>query len=210
MRKITMSIVSMIALSSLSFAGGKIVDPAPTEVLPIFADDSAFYIGLGLSGLSLRNDFTDEEFSSLGVMLQAGYQFNQYIAIEGRYTLSVGDVEYDHGTTLNSNYDDYPTDFTNIGIYAKGMYPIGDFVPYVLLGYGEVTLTDLPLGGAGISADRSESGFQWGLGAGYNFTENISGFVDYVRLYDDTGFDYRATTVDVASDVWTLGVSYKF
>jgi len=58
--------------------------------------------------------------------------------------------------------------------------------------------------------DAYESGFQWGLGASYAFAEQISGFVDYVSLYDDTGFDYRAQLRNVDSDTWTVGVSYKF
>ena len=35
-------------------------------------------------------------------------------------------------------------------------------------------------------------------------------FIDYVRMYDDTGFDYRAMDADIAADAWTLGVSYTF
>jgi hypothetical protein len=31
-----------------------------------------------------------------------------------------------------------------------------------------------------------------------------------VKLYDDTGFDYRAQNANVDSDTWTIGLSYKF
>lgn len=75
---------------------------------------------------------------------------------------------------------------------------------YALLGYGGVMLDDL------VSGDAYEGGFQWGLGAGYAFTDNISVFADYVSLYDGTGFDYRAQNQNVDSDTWTVGVSYKF
>jgi len=88
------------------------------------------------------------------------------------------------------------------------MLPMGDLVIYGLLGYGQVKLTNIPLSAG--SADRAESGFQWGAGMKYNVSENISVFADYVRFYDDTGFDYRATTANVVSDAWTLGVSYSF
>ena len=212
MKKFTLSLVSVLALSGFSYAGGNIVPVviAPVVVVPEVVDESSFYLGIGFSSMSLNNDLTDEEFSANGVMLQAGYQYNRYIAIEGRYTLHVGDVEYDHGTTSSPDYDNYPTDFTNAAIYLKPMYPIDDFSIYALLGYGEVELTNIPLGGPGISADRAESGFQWGLGASYTFNENISGFIDYVRMYDDTGFDYRAMDADITADAWTLGVSYEF
>ncbi len=192
------------------FAGGNVAPIEESVIAPVVINDSGFYLGLGFSSMSLNNDLTDEEFSANGIMLQAGYQYNRYIAVEGRYTLHMGDVEYDHGSTSNPNYDDYPADFTNIAIYLKPMYPIGDFSIYALLGYGEVELTNIPLGGPGIGADRAESGFQWGLGASYAFNENISGFVDYVRMYDGTGFNYRAMDADIVADAWTLGVSYKF
>ena len=203
--------MSLTTVSTMIMAGGNIVpDLAPVVATPIVAAESNFYLGLGFSGMKLHNEFTEEEFSTNGIMLQAGYKYNQYIAIEGRYTLSVGDVEYEQGLTTNPHYDDYPTDFSNIAIYLKPMYPIGDFSIYALLGYGEVELTNIPLGGPGISADRAESGFQWGLGAEYSFNENISLFVDYVNMYDDVGFDYRAMQADNVADVWTLGITYKF
>ena len=210
MRNSVLSLVSILALSGMAYAGGDVTPiEEVVEVLPV-VDDSEFYLGLGISWMSLDNDYNGEAFSANAIMLQAGYQINQYFAIEGRYTHDVGDVEYDHGTSINPNYDAYPTDFTNLALYAKGMYPIGDFTPYVLLGYGEVALTNIPLGGAGISADRAEQGFQWGLGASYDFTENIAVFVDYVNMYNGTGFDERAVNADISADTWTLGVTYKF
>jgi len=206
-----LSIVSVLALSGVSFAGGDIVMVEElVAVTPVVVDESSFYVGVGFSGMRLNNDLTDEKFSANAVMLQAGYQYNHYLAIEGRYTFHVGDVEYKHGTTINLNYSDYPTDFENVALYLKPMYPIDDFSVYALLGYGEVGLTNIPLGGAGISADRAESGFQWGLGAGYAFSEDISVFVDYVRMYDDTGFDKRAQDANIVADAWTFGISYKF
>ena len=211
MKTTTLSIVAFLAFSSMGFAGG---NEAMSESIPVAIepsiDTSAFYVGLGISNMSLRNDLSDEEFSSLGVMLQIGYQINEYLAVEGRYTRNVGDLEYDHGKTENPNYDDYPADFSNIGIYLKPMYGVESFNAYALLGYGQTELTNIPLGGVGISADRAESGFQWGVGASYEISEATSVFVDYVRFYDDKGFDFRASTADIVSDAWTLGVSYRF
>lgn len=198
----------MMALNGLCYAGGDIAPVEPEVTVPevAAASGSGFYVGLGVSAMSLRDDDSDEEFSATGLALQAGYQFNQYFALEGRYTFNVSDVEYDHGTTSNPDYDDYPTDFSNAGIYLKPMYPIDNFKLYALLGYGEVKLTDVPVAGV----DSAENGFQWGLGASYSFNENISAFVDYVRAYDDTGFGCCAREANVIADLWTLGVSYKF
>ena len=135
-------------------------------------------------------------------MLQAGYKYNAYVALEGRYTFGFS-TDYKQGDLPDGTigYDGDPSIW---GIYLKPVYPIGNFSLYALLGYGGVMLEDIAGG------DAYESGFQWGIGASYAFTEHISGFVDYVSLYDDTGFDYRARLDDVDSDTWTLGVSYRF
>jgi len=200
MKKTTLSIVSILTLSGLAFAGGDIAPVIEEE--PVAIEQSPFYIGLGIGSAELNNDFTNEEISSTNIMLQAGYQYNEYMAFEGRYSFGFN-TDYDSGLTGNF-IRDYTGDISNWGIYFKPMYPIGDFNVYALLGYGGVMLDDLVFG------DAYEDGFQWGLGAGYDINEKFSVFVDYVSLYDDTGFDYRAQLDDVDSDTWTLGVSYKF
>lgn len=202
MKKTTLSLVSILALSSFVMAGGNVAPVEEPVVVPVVVDNSAFYIGLGFGATSLNDDQTNEEFSSSQVMLQAGYQYNQYVALEGRASFGFN-TDYDRGYTNNIN-DGGADDLSNWGIYVKPMYPIADFSVYALLGYGGVQLDNLE------SGDAYESGFQWGLGAQYAVTENVSVFADYVKLYDDTGFDYRAQLEDVDSDVWTLGVSYKF
>jgi len=211
MKNSFLSLVTIVALSSLSFAGGDIapieseIEPIPTEVS---IDESAFYLGLGASTMGLYNDLSDEEFTSTGMMVQVGYQYNRYLALEARYTANVADVEYDHGTSKNANIADYPADFTNMGIYIKPIYPIGAFSLYALLGYGEVTLTNVPLGS--MSADRGEDGFQWGIGASYQITDSLDIFADYTTVYDDQGFNYRGTNADVNGDLVTIGLSYRF
>jgi len=202
MKKTTLSIVSILALSGVAYAGGDIVPVEPIVETPVLMKQSPFYLGLGIGSAEVNDDFSSEEFSSTTLMLQAGYQYNPYIAVEGRYTFGL-DTDYDPGNTgaLSSDYDG---DFSSWGLYVKPMYPIGDFSLYALLGYGGIMLDDLAGG------DAYESGFQWGLGADYAINENFSVFLDYVTLYDDTGFDYRAQLDDVDADTWTLGVSYRF
>ncbi len=203
MKKNILSLLTILALSGLSYAGGDIAPVEPPVEAPIVViDNSAFYLGLGFGAAAVTNDFSSEEISNNTLMLQAGYQYNEYVALEGRYTFGFS-TDYDPGTTNNPS-DAYDGDFSSWGIYLKPMYPIGDFSIYALLGYGGVMLDNLANG------DAYEDGFQWGLGAGYTFTENVSVFVDYVSLYDDAGFDYRAQNNDIDSDTWTLGLSYKF
>lgn len=202
MKNSILSLLSILALSGLSYAGSDIA-PAEEPVIDIpMVDNSALYIGLGFGTSYVNDNGTGEEISSDTVMLQAGYQYNENLAIEGRYSFGLN-TDYDSGSisALNSGYDG---DFSSWGVYIKPMYPIKDFSIYALLGYGGVMLDDL------VNGDAYESGFQWGVGAGYAFTDRISVFVDYVSLYDDTGFDYRAQLDDVESDTWSVGFSYKF
>jgi len=202
MKKSVLSLVSIMALSGLAYAGGdmtKVVEPV-VEIPEIKVNP--FYVGLGMGEAYVNDDATNEEISATTLMLQAGYQYNEYLALEGRYTFGLGGSDYDAGNL--TNVDDYDGDLSTWGIYVKPMYPIGDFSLYALLGYGGIMLDDL------VGGDAVENGFQWGLGASYAFTEKISVFADYVSLYDDTGFDYRAKLDNVDADTWTVGLSYKF
>lgn len=202
MKKTTLSLVSILALSGLAFGGGDIAPVEPVvETAVVMEDNSAFYLGLGIGDAAVDFDFYGEDFSATTLMLQAGYQYNEYIAVEGRYTFG---FSTDYNTGTNPNATAYDGDFSSWGLYVKPMYPIGDFSLYALLGYGGVMLDELNGG------DAYESGFQWGLGAQYAFSDNISAFVDYVALYDDTGFDYVAQLENVDSDTWTVGLTYKF
>ena len=208
MNNIILSLATVVALSSFSSAGANnaLVEVMPIEVIEI--DTSAFYIGIGGASMGLFNSSTDEEISTLGAMIQIGYQYNDYIAIEGRYTRGIGKVEYKHGSTINADADDLDTEFSNMGIYLKPIYPLGDFNLYALLGYGNTTLTKIPVGST--SSSRGEDGFQWGVGLDYEMTEQLSIFADYARVYDDKGFNFRGLNSDINAVLISTGISYKF
>ena len=200
MKNSVLSLVAVLALGTMAYAGG---DVAPVEEVPVVADESAFYIGLGIGGASIDDAQTDEEISSTTLLLQGGYQYNQYVAFEGRAWFGFN-TDYDPGNTGNTG-GEYDNDISSWGIYVKPMYPVTEaFDVYALLGYGGVQLGNLENG------DAYESGFQWGLGAQYEVMKNVLIFADYVRLYDGTGFDYRAEREDVDADEWTVGLSYRF
>lgn len=205
MKKNVLALVSILALSGVSFAGGDMataVEPV-VEIPEVVVDDSAFYLGLGLGTAKVKDSQTSEKITATTMTFQGGYQYNAYVALEGRFAFGLGGSDYKAGvfSGLGADYDGTLYDW---GIYVKPMYPVGDFSLYGLLGYGGVILADLDGG------DSTEDGFQWGLGASYAFTEQTSLFVDYVYLYDDKGFDNRAIMDDIKADTWTAGVSYKF
>jgi len=201
MRKI---ILSAVVISSFAFAGGgfKDVEPAVEPVVPIVVEEvSPFYVGLGLSGVSTGDGDLDIFSEKVGrdrtgdILAMAGYEFNPYIALEGRYMTSVFDEDF---LTRDS-----------WGIYAKPQYPLtGEFSLYALIGYG-----GLNVDGKGLSlTDVSDTGFQWGLGASYEVIENIAIFADYVSIAKDMDADiFRGSLLrDVSSDAFTLGATYNF
>ena len=214
MKNIVLSAVAVLAMSSFAVAGGDVAPiEEPVVVAPII-DDSGFYLGLAYSALNLEadsqnstdpywNEGYDKTWSE--VMVQAGYKFNSYVAVEGRYWFGIEDsTQIPHIFQVVGDID---ASVDAWGLYVKPMYPVTDaFDIYALLGYAS----------SEISADNLTSdsldGFSWGLGASYSFMENLSVFVDYVRLYDDS--DYYApnqfTDIDSTIDTWNFGVAYKF
>ncbi len=205
MKKNILSFISIMALSRLAYAGGDmttVVEP-DVEIPESEVKVNPFYVGLGAGELYVNDDVTDEEISVTKLLLQAGYQYNEYLSLEGRYAFGLGDPDYDAGnfSSLSNGYTD---DLSTWGLYVKPKYPIGDISLYALLGYGGIILDDL------MDGDAVEHGFHWGLGARYSFTKEVSVFADYVSLYDDTGFDNRAELDDVDADTWTVGFSYSF
>lgn len=216
MKKLGLSIAACLAVGTFAMAGGDIA-PVYTPVEEVVApapEKSGFYVGAGVSFLSWEDKldgreeglvmaaYSEEEATWTGGTILAGYQFNPYIAIEGRYVMSFTDASWEVNGHDAGDYDD---DLSNLAIYLKPMYPIGDFALYGLLGYGQTSI-DFSDGG-----DHDDSGFQWGIGAGYSFTESLAAFVDYTLWYDDDSFDDSpAYMSDFKADAITVGITYKF
>ena len=150
MKNIVLSAVAVLAMSSFAVAGG---DIAPVEEPVIVAEpvitDSGFYLGLAYSFLNastvdyydvqgqslsgtLQDTILDESYSD--IMIQAGYKFNSYVAIEGRYWFGLNESVDVLGGIAGVNVDNSVDAW---GIYVKPMYPVTDaFDIYALLGYG--------------------------------------------------------------------------
>lgn len=236
MKNFTLSVATVLALSTFAVAGGDIapvVEPV-VEVAPA-SDDSGFYIGGAYSSADVDESWSaDDDGASIytvgdyeeehdAFMLQVGYQFNKYFALEGRYWTSISDPDW------SEKYDSYyysgalaeswsgsgscDCDLSAWGIYIKPMYPLTEeFTVYGLLGYGNVTLDD------GGYDWIDENGFQWGIGASYAITEHLSIFADYVRLLDgEDGSSIQGTAPYTITHTWeddvdtiNVGITYKF
>ena len=212
MKKLTLSIVAVMAMSTFAIAGGDIapVEEPMVEVVEPVVNDSGFYLGLGYSYMDLNVDFGGDSEANIdgnALTVIAGYKFNRYFAAEGRYSTTFGDLTFEgtsHGHT--GAEIDIDAGISNIALYLKPMYPVTEeFNVYALLGYGQVSME---VGGS--DPDGSENGFQWGLGASYAVNDSIGLFLDYTRLYDDEGFDNFGDDEDALLDSINFGVTYKF
>ena len=203
MKKIVLSVWTAAAMSSLGFAGGDFqeVEPAIAPVIEVEVEEAEknFYVGLGFQALSTGTgsaDFFDnhaERDRTGNLLVLAGYEFNPYIALEGRYAVYIFDED-----SINSD---------TWGIYAKPQYPVNeDIKVYALLGFGGMTVDGID----GADIDVDDSGFQWGLGASYGVTEDIAVFLDYTSIANDMGGTWLGTATDVSSDAMTAGLTYNF
>ncbi|SFZ98060.1 putative outer membrane protein A [hydrothermal vent metagenome] len=220
MKNIVLSTVAVLAMSSFAVAGGDIAPvEEPVVVVEPVVTDAGFYLGLGYSFINSDIDFKNElsNTHSLGadysaVMFQAGYKFNQYVAVEGRYWLGVADEGF---SNVFNDGDTFDTDATAWGIYVKPMYPVTEnFDIYGLLGYGSSTIGGVNTGTKIVDLDSD--GLSWGVGAAYSFTDNVSVFLDYVAFTDDTLTDnaftglFNDSKYDQSFETINFGVTYKF
>ena len=212
MNKIVLSVCAIAVMSSLSFAGGgmKEVAPAvePVIVVPV-VDESGFYLGGAIAAVIGHDSAVDIELidgtpgvdnDRLGnITLLAGYDFNQYIAVEGRYTTSV--------------YDEDVTEMSGWSLFVKPQYTFDEsnFKVYALLGFGGVIIDGVD----GYFADVDDSGFQWGIGAAYSFGEymednNLAVFIDYTSLASEMEGVFANGALETDVDAFTAGLTYKF
>ncbi len=205
MKKIVLAMVALFMGATMVMAGG---DIAQIEETPA-SDNSGFYVGGGYSYLNTDvTGYIDERFDgdNHGILLVAGYDFNEYIAVEGRYNYG-----FESGYTYNGfeGLGNIDTDISIWSAFVKPQYPVtNDFSVYALIGISNSTVSI-----DAIDVIDAETSFAWGVGAAYDFTKNLSVFVDYTNLYNDTfteDLDLFDPTFD--GDIYSVnvGVTYKF
>ncbi len=228
MKKLNLSLAAIFAMGTFAVAGGDIAPVEPVVEEPVVVESTGnFYLGLAYGYLNDDVELTDNAGTMPGnnlgagatydlwdndhseIMIQAGYNFNEYIAVEGRYWFGISD-----DSILN---DAAESSVDAWGIYVKPQYPVTEaFNIYALLGYGAAeyswTVNDAN-GWSNTWSDDSVDGFSWGLGASYAFTDNVAVFVDYVSIYnDDENYFNTVDDIDLdrTIDTWNFGVTYNF
>ena len=203
MKKNIVALSALAAISTSLFAGGNYAAIAPVVEEPVVVDNSSFYVGLGLSAVSARDAAVSMDIFNakhgqdrLGnILFQAGYNYNEYIAVEGRYTTGISNEDL--------------VEMSGWSLFVKPQYPVTeDFNIYALLGFGGITLD--AVNNSGVDVD--ETGFQWGLGLSYDITDSIAIFADYTNLANDMdGYYYTSPDLlQVDVDAFNVGVTYKF
>ena len=217
MKKVLLSVAAMVAISSYATA-----ESYPAEGISSYksifgidsdsAYDNRFYVGIGYSFIDASAEYTENreklefDFEGNAITLQAGYDFSRYLALEARYTKTVGDLSFDASYAGIDSGLDFDGDMSNFAVYIKPMYTTPQLSAYLLLGYGQFEM-DID----GIEDDISENGLQWGLGINFHGGEHWGIFLDYVRFYDDSVNalldNYSA---DLVIDSFSAGLNYKF
>jgi len=204
---IKLSLTALILSSSFALAGGDLAPLEPEIAIPMVVmpevipepEKSGVYIGLGYSCMQLAADSPDEEYMGDEVSVNIGYKFNKNLAVEARYTASIGDIEY---TKWDNNYDIEDSGLSNLGIYLKPQMNLAGLGLYALIGYGQVKVEDG-------SNSFTENTFQYGVGTSFDISE-VTMFIDYRRLYDGEGFAEMSSTQDIAVNSFTAGLNYEF
>lgn len=180
--------VSILGISTVLYSGGDIapvltpVEPVGVKQLPI-----PVYIGVGfVAGRYYASNYEDVTY---GAMLRLGYDFNQYLGLEARYT----ETYWDEGTLFGQRLEHF-------GLFFKPMLPLTDKMnTYGLLGYGW-TKTNTK---RGLNKALDENGFSAGLGLEYDLSSKRD---DYDRnIYYPEGFDGQADQ----EKGWGLFVDYQ-
>ncbi len=199
MKKFLVAAFAVLTMTAGVFAGGDVT----TLVEPVVVQDKNIYVGVGITGynnyLDGDKDFTGDTLNSEiseGIDAKLGYTFYRLndikVSLEGQAGTSLwGFVDDLDGSPSTYNY----------GAYIKPEYAFNDAISaYALLGYAKATVD---LDGYG---KEDTTGFSYGIGGAYAFTDSVSAYLEYVMLpaFSEDGFD------DINNDKTTFGVAYAF
>jgi len=216
-RRILISSLVAVSLSTALYAGGKNVSAAGIPVIPIeMVTPSPWYLGAGLvwaqlDGCDLLPGCSYEDVT-YGAMVRGGYDYNEYIGVEARYIRTFWDEGPHGGTPLS-----------HAGLFLKPQYPVAERINlYGLLGYG---YTENLGNGARLNYFDNDWGWSAGAGIEYDLSDREGDKIengDYDRAFDgyaDQGkgwslfLDYQRLLIDSDvpdMDAVSLGVRYDF
>ena len=156
-----------------------------------------WYTGINYSILDVELEQSgvkgDSEPGAINIFL--GHEFNKYFAAEGLLGLGI----YDDRVSNSS----FAIELDSIvGVSAVGILPLSDtFSFYGKLGVAQVEFED----DDGDSADGS--GVMFGVGAAFDISKTTTFNLEYMQYPDG---DYDNSDIDVETNAFNLGFSFKF
>ena len=217
--KLTKSIVAIIALSSMSFAGGDIIEPvfeqetvvvpvepvvvpapapapvvkaAPVVVAPVVAEALGLYIAGGITDIAARGEDRANLFSEENDQ-------DRQLGLTARLGYDFMDnlgAELRGTTAVSKNADD-TSKFKQIGVYLKPNIDVTDSLNlYGLVGASKANLSDPS------DMDKKENGLSYGLGLDYSVSDSVSIFTDVLNYMKKSD----------TNSLWglTVGAGYQF
>jgi len=172
----------------------------PALALPSLsqAEEKPFYLGLGYSFAKLESDkalpsyFTSgQSFSedTNSIDLYAGYQFSSYFSIEINYnTYDQAKKRYDIDPTvdfISTPNDQEELEVETLSLNGVLSYPIAENLKVLAqAGFAYADIDNYWFGGEdpSISHSDSKTGFTYGVGASYAFTERFSGKLQWKTM----------------------------
>ena len=164
-------------------------------VVNVQASDSSWYIGA--KGGQMSPDQSNIS-SAINAGILIGYHLpnNNFgsFAVEAEYTTTSSSADYETinvGETIRGDVE-----FETTALY--GVYrSMGDFYFKGKLGVfnNKIYAEEQTIVGLSVTSttwSRSESGFSWGLGAGWKLGNSSSLELEYTKLDDDTEIDYMS------------------
>ncbi len=130
--------------------------------------------------------------SATNLMVLAGVEVNDNLAVEARITKAVSDFEIK---------DHKPISFSNAALYLKPQAKFEDFSAYALLGYG-ISSIDF------MGKNTKTNGFQYGAGGSYSVNDQLAVFADYTKLMGSSKKISKASTLQNVDSV-NAGIIYK-
>ncbi|CAA6817243.1 MAG: Unknown protein [uncultured Sulfurovum sp.] len=187
----------------------KVIPPVAVIPPPLVLKDIVplgLYVGLGLTAARYNPGcgcpIKGQVDKTAGVIARVGYDFNEYLGIEGR--------------GIRTNWKSDGGKIKHLGLFAKPMYPVSnDINVYGLAGYAKTTTQ-------GNKRRVDAETFAWGLGLEYDLATDTPKEGKYNRDFDGYGdqeggwglfTDYERLVQKSGSpdlDTINFGVTYDF
>jgi len=170
-----------------------------------------FYVDGGYSAASSELEFVDEEdadsTASFDLNMGAigghvGYDFTPYFGVEGEVLIGVQDGSFTFEDVALEDDIEFDVGMNSMfGVFAKANLPLGErFNAFARAGYAAGEFEISTDGEDGVSVSDTADGVGYGVGASFDFTQQI-----YVRG-DFTRYDFAGGDIDSAM----AGVGFRF